>query len=114
MPTIKEANAGDHWCPFNNFAPCVGAKCMAWAEVGRPYEYAETTDLVETPEGERPSGDAPTMPDGDGWKADGMERQVGYHQSAKLKLPKARSQRWERKTKVENGRCGRTMDGGYF
>lgn len=112
MPVIKETSAAKHACPFNNFAPCMGAGCMAWIWHGRRFEEVETTNLVETPEGARPSGD-PVRPPGEGWKRYGAEFSRGYENSAKMKLPKATGQKWRRSCPQTGGFCGRLETGQY-
>ncbi len=114
MTAIKETQAGNQLCPFNDFTYCKGARCMAWVYTGRPYEWAMTDDLQDTEDGPRPTGEAPEPPEGDGWRPDGPERPAGYHQSAKLKLPKARSQQWVRDVESTEGVCGRVQNGGYW
>jgi hypothetical protein len=118
MPIINKNDAENYKCPWNDFWPCIGEECMAWARVGRSHEYIETDNLTETPDGLRPdNGKAPPMPDGEGWEKDGPETAKGYHRSAHDKLPKARGQRWIRKVPLVNGFCGRATEShsqGYF
>lgn len=107
MPSIFAADAGDHLCPYNEFNPCAGEKCMAWLWQGPQADHCETDNLVETEDGQRPVG-APPTPDGEGWVMDGPPHQKGYHQSAKLGLPKATAQRWTKDRPRAQGMCGRT------
>jgi hypothetical protein len=106
MPTIFEADATDHLCPYNDFKPCFGAACMGWSWLGPQADRCETDNLVETEDGPRPVGTPPT-PEGEGWVMDGEPRQKGYHQSAKLGLPKATAQRWVRERPRAQGQCAR-------
>lgn len=108
MPAINVLDAKRHTCPFNAFAPCQGAQCMAWTWEGQPYECCETDNLVQMEDGAiRPVGDA-RSPEGDGWRADGLPFAKGYHQSAKLGLPPGKAQRWIRERPRALGSCGRT------
>lgn len=113
MPTIIEKDAGSYECPFNNFRPCAGAKCMAFAWDGPTHDRCETDNLVDTVEGQRPIG-APPMPDGDGWIMDGPAFSKGYHRSEKDKLPKATCQRWVRKREQVGGYCSRTESRDHY
>lgn len=108
MPTILEIDAPNIACPWNEFKPCLGASCMAWAWAGSPVERAETDNLQNTPDGPRPNGTVPA-PGGINWEADGPEYEKGYHQSAKLGLPRARAQWWRRKIPRAEGSCGRVQ-----
>lgn len=110
---VIETDAGDHECPFNDFKPCRGARCMAWQWESRPYERCETDNLAETDEGPRPVG-VPNMPDGDGWVMDGAPFSKGYHRSEKDKLPKATGQRWVRPVARSSGMCGRVNTSPYW
>jgi hypothetical protein len=106
MPTIFANDAGDHACPYNNFNPCLGSKCMAWTWQGPRADRCETDNLVETEEGPRPIG-SPATPEGEGWEMDGPPFSKGYHRSDKDKLPKATGQRWSRPRPVVKGSCSR-------
>ena len=106
MPTIFELDAGDHLCPYNSFAPCFGAKCMAFGWIGPQADRCETDNLVDTPEGLRPNG-SPPAPDGEGWEMDGAPYSKGYHRSEKEKLPKATAQRWVKARPRAQGQCTR-------
>lgn len=110
MPVVIESEAWRHQCPWNEFKSCQGAKCMAWGWAEPGFERAETDNLCETAEGQRPSGEAPPMPEGEGWERDGAEFSKGYHQSAKLNLPKARAQAWVRRIPQQHGYCQRAGD----
>jgi hypothetical protein len=112
MPTILEKDSADHLCPFNDFAPCFGKRCMAWVWHGRTADVCETDNLQMTEEGERPIGDA-KLPPGDGWMMDGGPTLKGYHRSAKDKLPPAIQQRWVRPLEVTRGQCSRTQSQDY-
>ena len=113
MPVIFEKDAPDHACPFRDFQPCLGAKCMAWSWYGRTEDRCETNNLVETEEGQRPVG-SPKVPEGEGWQMDGPARHTGYHRSAKDKLPPALTQYWVRPLEQVRGGCNRTgHDQGY-
>jgi len=79
---------------------------MAWSFFGSEDARTRTTNLKMTDEGERPIGDPPA-PEGDGWEKDGAEMSIGYHQSAKLNLPKAREQRWFKPVVRTTGFCSR-------
>jgi hypothetical protein len=79
---------------------------MAWAWLGPAFDVAETDNLVDTEDGQRPIG-VPSSPEGDDWEADGPSFKKGYHQSTKNKLPAATAQRWRRARKVQMGFCGR-------
>ena len=113
MPVIHEDTAADHACPWNNFAPCQGPRCMAWARHGRAVDYQETDNLIETEEGLRPSGEAPESP-GEGWERDGPEMSKGYHRSAKDDPPKARAQKWIKPRKRVEGHCARAGHGDCY
>lgn len=106
MPAIFAADAADHLCPYNEFRPCHGPKCMGWQWNGPTADHCETDNLIDTPEGPRPEG-SPKTPDGDGWQMDGPAIQKGYHQSAKLNLPKATAQRWVKERPRAEGQCAR-------
>lgn len=108
MSLVDVALAETRECPFNAFAPCKGERCMAWNWFGRPFDLAETDNLVDTEEGQRPIGVPPLPDDQGGWEADGVPFKKGYHQSSKNKLPQATAQRWRRPRKVVMGYCGRT------
>lgn len=110
---IETENAHRHMCPYNEFKPCLGPRCMAWSHVGRPLEYTETDNLVDTPEGPRPTGEL-KLPEGEGWQPDGERRVKGYHQSKKLGLPPAVAQRWVRTVPVTKGRCARINEHEYY
>ncbi len=105
MARIFEAEAGAYACPYRDFQPCLGAKCMAWIWLGRTQDVCETDNLVETEEGPRPLGE-PLMPDGEGWQMDGPARPKTYHRSAKDKLPPGKAQRWVRARPLVEGCCG--------
>lgn len=107
MPIIVETAAKDHLCPFRAFEPCVGKLCMAWAWNGQRMERLSTDNLMETPDGPRPTDMLPRRPDGDGWETDGEPYLIGYANSAKLKLPKATTQRWVRHLPKVRGHCSR-------
>lgn len=109
MAIIFETDAGDHACPYRNFEPCLGARCMAWFWDGPAAERCETDNLQDTAEGPRPIG-GPRTPDGDGWLMDGPTCSKGYHRSEKDKLPKATSQRWIKPLPRPKGGCGRVND----
>ena len=113
MAKVFEKDARDHLCPYNGFAPCFGAKCMAWVWIGPDAERCTTTNLQQTPDGERPVGDPPA-PNGDGWDRDGVARQTGYHRSKQDGLPPAISQGWIRRLGVFEGRCGRSSSDEYY
>lgn len=106
MPSIDETKAEDHRCPYNNFVPCFGARCMAWQWDGPSHDRCETDNLQDTEEGQRPVG-VPSTPEGDGWEADGPIFKKGYHGSSKNKLPPAHAQRWTRRRSVSLGHCAR-------
>lgn len=108
MPTLTEHDAKQCFCAFNSAQLCQASKCMAWVWTGPAVERRRTTNLIDTPEGKRPDETkAPPRPDGEGWEPIGDPRYTGYDNSAKLKLPKALEQEWERATKRTHGRCGR-------
>jgi hypothetical protein len=113
MPSIIEERSADYACPFNEFKPCLGAKCMAFVWSGRPVDRCETDNLVETADGARPIG-APKTPDGEGWITDGEPFSKGYHRSEKDKLPKATGQRWVRRRERLMGACSRVNGADYF
>ncbi len=104
MPVIDHEDAAEHLCPLRNFQTCYGPQCMAWQWEGQPFERCETDNLSDTPDGQRPVGDIKT-PSGYGWEPDGEPFDKGYHQSAKLNLPKARAQRWIRPVPRSKGFC---------
>jgi hypothetical protein len=106
MPLIDATEADARECPFDNFSPCRGPRCMAWAWFGPAFDFAETDNLVETEDGQRPIG-VPPAPEGDGWEMDGASFRKGYHRSGKDKLPQATGQRWRRARKTQTGFCGR-------
>lgn len=106
MPNIFAADADDHACPYRDFQPCLGVKCMAWRWNDPPFQRCETDNLQDTPDGPRPVGDPPT-PEGEGWLMEGPSHQKGYHRSEKDKLPKATAQRWLREMPKVRGGCAR-------
>ena len=106
---VHEDNAGNHACPFRNFEPCLGAKCMAFSYIGRDIDQCDTDNLGETGDGPRPIGDVKS-PEGDGWEADGPAFKKSYHRSAKNGLPAATGQRWIRKRHRSNGTCARVAE----
>lgn len=114
MPTIEESDAAKYACPFRNFDPCAGTRCMAWQWHGPRVERARTDNLVATADGPRPGDTVPPTPDGDGWQQDGEPYLTGYANSAKLKLPRMTEQRWVRRLERTRGQCGRVgEDRGY-
>lgn len=112
MPSIFASDAPDHLCPYNDFAPCAGPRCMAWVWNGRTHDRCETDNLTETEDGPRPVG-APRTPEGEGWQMDGPAFSKGYHRSDKDKLPKATGQRWIRDLPKQTGSCSRGGQDSY-
>lgn len=106
MPTIFASDAADHLCPYRDFVPCEGPKCMAWRWEGAAVQRCETDNLQDTPEGPRPQG-SPPAPECDGWLMDGPAYKKGYHRSEKDKLPPATSQRWVKELPRAKGGCAR-------
>jgi len=107
MPTIDVIDADKHECPFNNFSPCRGPRCMAWLWSGAAFEGAETDNLHDTDDGLRPIG-VPPAPDGEDWNAEGPPFRKGYYRSDKDKLPQATAQRWIRRRRQQRGFCSRS------
>lgn len=114
MPTVSEQDARSHTCPFHEFQPCQGSRCMAWLWDGPAFERCETDNLLETAEGIRPTGQ-PRSPEGLHWEADGAPFAKGYHRSQKDGLPSGSAQRWVRPRDRALGFCGRVGrgDGDY-
>lgn len=80
---------------------------MAWIWSGQAYERKQTTNLIDSEDGPRPSDGLPPRPDGEGWERFGEPSAVSYPLRAKRELPKALAQSWVRKPLRERGYCGR-------
>lgn len=106
MPTIKETEAFERACPYNNFNPCLGARCMAWMWSGPDADQCVTDNLVEPADGTKPIGDPP-VPDGFGWIADGQTMAKSYHRRAKDGKPTGTMQHWIRQRDQALGYCAR-------
>lgn len=117
MPVIDVNESDNHYCPFRDWNPCFGERCMAWSWAGPAYDHAETNNLQDTEEGPRPIGTPPLPDDQGGWEMDGPPYNHGYHRSGKDKLPPAKAQRWRRPRANRFGfcsRCGPDRDGYPF
>lgn len=108
MPTIFEKDAAEQLCPYNDFKPCFGAKCMAWSWVGPRQDHCTTDNLVETEDGPRPIG-VPPAPAGEGWAMEGEPGEKGYSRSKKDGLPPAATQYWVRPRVTVRGQCARNV-----
>lgn len=113
MGEIFDAEAHEYACPYHDFKPCMGSRCMAFRWSGPTHDRCETDNLVQTEDGLRPVG-SPAAPEGEGWEMDGPSYSKGYHRSDKDKLPKATGQRWIKRRELVRGSCGRVASDGFW
>lgn len=112
MATIPETDHDKHSCPWNEFKPCIGSRCMAWAWHSQYPETATTNNLIDTVDGLRPGEHEPMPPDGRAdWKKSGPAYLTGYQNSNKLGLPRMAAQLWVRRDPVTHGYCSRAGSG---
>ncbi|GJE77311.1 hypothetical protein [Methylorubrum suomiense] len=111
---VNEIDAHKTMCPWNEFKGCYGSRCMAWVKTGRPEQRTTTNNIVMTAEGERPSGEAPPPPEGEGWRPSGPVSRCGFPNRQKLKLDYGLQQDWTREIAQPQGQCGRVGDSNQY